>query len=588
MSAFGRADRLTPESAKVARPVTYRRIVSSACAALLVLLSSCDVGKNPDSERSASQPPSNAVCLDAQRAAFPGLVDGWRKLAIAMTAADNGAPPVPLEPWRSALAEARASMAKVGCPDPPRELEPLTAFTADREKDSGQMTVDQARSLGELLSELRKKLQVSPVEFDERLLDLPMTCPEISRQVSATYALRSVATRTGRDIWAVMSVRNKSSRGVYVAVDGHVAASHPVKGSPGRMSWQPTSPGVYAGPLKTSKHPLLRPDGERLHLTSDGRATSLAVTLAVGFSTGRSDCSIPARRTGGAITVAAAGDIACDPDSPFYNEGRGRANRCHHKVTSDLVKKIDPDAVFALGDLQYQAGSLANFEESYHPTWGRFKDITYPVPGNHEYGSPGAEGYFAYFGSRATPQDPDCVVDCRGYYSFDLGAWHVVTLNVNCSELPGDDGCDRRSAQNRWLQKDLKAASRTTACTVVLMHEPRWSNSHWRSPELGALVRTMHQNGVDLLISGDSHSYERFAPQNPASQRDNTRGITQIVVGTGGAHFTELHSPAPNSVVAKTHVFGVLKLTLQDGSYKWTFRADPSTPFNDSGSRACH
>ena len=166
--------------------------------------------------------------------------------------------------------------------------------------------------------------------------------------------------------------------------------------------------GVHAGPLQTSKHPLLRPDGERLHLTSDGRATSLAVTMAVGFSTGRSDCPIPARRTGGAITVAAAGDIACDPDSPFYNKGRGMANRCHHKTTSDLVKKIDPDAVFALGDLQYQAGSLANFEESYNPTWGRFKNITYPVPGNHEYGSPGAEGYFAYFGSRATPLDPDC------------------------------------------------------------------------------------------------------------------------------------------------------------------------------------
>ena len=120
-------------------------------------------------------------------------------------------------------------MAKAGCPDPPRELEPLTAFTADREENGGQITVDQARSLGGLLSELRKKLQVSPVEFDERLLDLPMTCPEISRKVSATYALRSVATRTGRDVWAVVSVRNKSSRGVYVAVDGHLAASHPVK-----------------------------------------------------------------------------------------------------------------------------------------------------------------------------------------------------------------------------------------------------------------------------------------------------------------------------------------------------------------------
>jgi hypothetical protein len=588
MRSTGRDDRVTPESTNVTRPVTYRRFVASVCTALLLLLSSCDVGKNTDTQRSGSQPPSNAVCLAAQRDAFPKLVHGWRELAIAMTAADSDAPPVTLEPWTSVLAEARASMAEAGCPDPPRELESLTAITADLEKSSSQITLDQARNLGGLLSELRKTLQVSPAEFDERLLDVPMTCPEISRQVSATYALRSVATRRGRDLWAVMSVRNKSSRGVYVAVDGQLTASHPVTGGSGRASWQPTSPGVYAGPLRTSQHPLLGPGGERLHLTSDGRATSLAVTLSVGFSTGRSDCPIPARRTGGAITVAAAGDIACDPDSPFYNKGRGRANRCHHKVTSDLVKKIDPDAVFALGDLQYQAGSLANFQASYDPTWGRFKNITYPVPGNHEYGSPGGKGYFAYFGSQATPQDPDCFADCRGYYSFDLGAWHVVALNVICSKLPRDDGCSRRSAQNQWLEKDLKAANKTTACTVVMTHSPRWSNSHWESPELDALISTMHHNGVDLLLSGDSHSYERFAPQNPGSKLDNTRGITQIVVGTGGAHFTELHSPAPNSVVAKTRVFGVLKLTLEDGSYEWTFRADPSTPFKDSGSRACH
>jgi hypothetical protein len=588
MSASGRDNRLTPGSTKVTRPRAYRRIVASSCTALLLLLSGCDVGKNPDSQSSASQPPSNAVCLDAQRAAFPALVEGWRKLAIAITAADNAAPPVALEPWTSALAKARASMAKAGCPDPPRELEPVTAFTADLEKNSGQITQDQARNLGGLMSELRKTLQVSPVEFDERLLDLPLTCPEINRQVSATYALRSVATRTGRDIWAVLSVRNRSSRGVYAGVDGQLEASHPVKKAPSRASWQSTSPGVYAGPFQTSQHALLGPDGKRLHLTSDGRATSLSATVSIGFSAGRIDCPISARRTSGTATVAAAGDIACSPDDRGYNDGRGVRDRCHHKATSDLVEEINPDAVFALGDLQYQAGSFENFQASYDPTWGRFKDITYPVPGNHEYGSPGAEGYFSYFGSRATPLDPDCTANCRGYYSFNLGAWHVVTLNVNCRELPGDDGCDRRSAQNRWLQKDLKWANRTTACTVVLMHEPRWSNSHWRSPELNALVKTMHQNGVDLLISGDSHSYERFAPQNAASQVDNSRGITQIVVGTGGAHHTGLNSPAPNSLVAKERVFGVLQLTLQDGSYKWAFRSDPSTPFKDSGSRACH
>jgi Calcineurin-like phosphoesterase len=565
------------------RPVLFQRILASACAVLLLLLSSCDAGENPESD--SSTPPSNAVCLDAQREAFPGLAQGWRKMAIALTAGDNRASPVILEPWTSALDKARGEMAKAGCPDPPRELQPLTEFTADLNKNPSQITLDQARSLGGLLSDLRKTVQVSPVEFDERLLNLPMTCEEISRQVSATYSTRSVPTRDGRDVWAVISVQNDSSRGVYVGVDGRLATTGPAK----RLAWQPTTPGLNAGPFKTTQHALLGPGGERLHLNSNGRATSLAVNLSVGFSAEKAaDCPIRATRTSGTMTAAAAGDIACDPRDRGYNNGRGIRDRCHQKATSDVIKRIKPDAVFTLGDLQYQSGSLANFEESYDPTWGRFKDITYPVPGNHEYGSPGAEGYFSYFGSRATPLDPDCLADCRGYYSVDLGAWHVVALNVVCSELPRGDGCGPRSAQNRWLQRDLRAANRTSACTVVLMHSPRWSTTHWASPRLDALIKTMHRNGVELVLSGDSHSYERFAPQNPAGQVDQARGITQFVVGTGGGHFTGLGSPGPNSLSQQKNVFGVLELTLQDGSYKWAFRADPSTPFSDSGSQDCH
>jgi hypothetical protein len=562
------------------------RIVASLCAVLLVLLSSCDLGSEPKTN-SSTRPPSNAVCLDAQRDAFPGLVAGWRKVAIEMTAAGSVAS-TGFEPWTTALDKARASLTKAGCPDPPRELEPLTALTDDL-KSSGQMTVEQARSLGGLLSELRKTLQVSPTSFDERLLDLPMTCEEISKEVTATYAARSVRTRSGRDVWAIISVRNKSSRGVYVAVDGQLAASGARKGEPERVSWESTTPGVYAGPLRTSQHPLLAPGGERMHLTSDGRPTSLAVNASVGFSAGQADgCPIRASRTGGSKTVAVAGDIACDPQSHGFNGGRGVPGYCHQKATSDLVKKMKPDAVFALGDLQYQAGSLANFQESYDPTWGRFKNITYPVLGDHEYGSPGAEGYFAYFGSRATPQDPDCTASCRAYYSFNLGAWHVVAVNVNCEKLPSGDGCGQKSPQNRWLERDLKSAKATTACTVVLMHEPRWSNSRKQSPDLNPLVKTMYRNGVDLLLSGDSHAYERFAPQTPASTLDKSRGLTQIVVGTGGAHFTGLHTPRPNKEVSATDIFGVLELTLRDGSYKWNFRADPSTPFKDSGSQDCH
>jgi len=577
------------ESKHVGQPVVLLRIVAGVSAALLLLLSSCDAQQDPDTRASATQAPSDAVCLDAQRAAYPQLVDGWRKLAIAVTANDSGAGPVSLKPWTSALVEVRTELTKAGCPDPPRELAPIIALTADLERGSGQITVDQARSLGRLLSELRNTLHVSPVAFDERLLDLPMTCEEISQQVSATYTPRSVATRTGRDLWAVMSVRNTSSRGVYATVDGRLTASHAVKGSPRSVYWLSTSPGVYAGPFRTSHHPLLAPGGERVHLTSGGRATSLTLTVSVGFSEGQINCPIRAERTDApTITVAAAGDIACGPNSVGYNRGRGVPGRCHQKATSDLVKEIDPDAVFVLGDLQYQVGTLSQLRGYYGRTWGRFKDITYQVLGDHEYGSPGAEGYFAYFGRRATPLDPDCKESCRGYYSVGLGAWHVVSLNVNCEELPDGDGCDRQSAQNRWLQKDLKAANKASACTVVLMHRPRWSSNRYASPELDPLIKTMHQNGVELLLSGDSHTYERFAPQTPAGRLDRTRGITQIVVGTGGAHFTGLGSTEGNSVVGRENVFGVLELSLRDGSYKWAFRADPSTPFTDSGSQACH
>jgi hypothetical protein len=563
------------------------RIVASACAVLLVALASCDARQK--SEGQSNQPPSNAVCLDAQRAEFPGLAHGWRKMALTLTAGNNNAAPEIQQLWTSAFDKARTTVAKAGCPDPPQEFEPLTAFTTDLDKNPSQLNVDQARRLGGLLSDLRRTLQVSPVDFDEGLLELPMTCEEIGSQVSATYAARSVATRKGRDIWAVLSVRNKSSRGVYVTVDGQLATSQPLKGSPRQVYWQPPSPVGYAAAFKTSRHALLRPDGERLHVTSNGKVASLTATVSVGFSAEQINCSIRAssasERT---VTVAAAGDIACDPQSANYNNGRGVYGFCQQKATANLVKKIKPDAVFALGDLQYQAGSLANFEHSYGPSWGRFKNITYPIPGDHEYGSPGAEGYFSYFGSRASPQDPDCTAECRAYYSFDLGAWHVAALNVICKQLPDGDGCGRRSAQNRWLKRDLKAANKTTACTVVLMHEPRWSNSHWQSPELNEFVKTMYRNGVDLILSGDSHSYERFAPQNPASRLDPTQGIMQIVVGTGGAHFTGLNTHRANSEIAKKHVFGVLDLTLKDGGFKWNFRADSSTPFKDSGSRKCH
>lgn len=289
----------------------------------------------------------------------------------------------------------------------------------------------------------------------------------------------------------------------------------------------------------------------------------------------------------GPTVVAAAGDVACSPDDVGFNNGDGVADRCHMKATSELVQKMDPKAVFALGDLQYNNGSLDKFNASYDLSWGTFKNITRPVIGNHEYGTTGGAGYFRYFGDAATPRDPGCRSDCGGFYSFDIGAWHAVVLNSECAELNNGDGCVKGSPQQRWLERDL--ARSNAACTVALVHKPRWGSNVFVAPEIGPLVRTMYAEGVDLMLAGHAHSYERFAPQNPRGELDRRRGIREIVVGTGGAFFTGFKSTIePNSVVHKDKIFGVLKLRLHADSYDWSFVADPATPFTDSGTGACH
>ena len=186
------------------------------CAALLVLVAIFALRNDP--ETSIVQPPSNAVCVAAQRDAFSGLVEGWRTLAGAMTAAESAASLSVLQPWTRALDAARGEVVGAGCPDPPRELVPVAELTVEVGRDS-EVSQAEVHDLGELLSDLADTLQLSALEFDERLLDLPITCGEIAGQVSASYALRSVGTGAGRDVWAVLSIRNRSSRGVYAAVE---------------------------------------------------------------------------------------------------------------------------------------------------------------------------------------------------------------------------------------------------------------------------------------------------------------------------------------------------------------------------------
>lgn len=281
------------------------------------------------------------------------------------------------------------------------------------------------------------------------------------------------------------------------------------------------------------------------------------------------------------VTVMAVGDIACDPTSPDFNGGRGDARFCQEKATSDLVVAAHPDAVLALGDNQYEDATLSGFEQSYDPTWGRFKDITYPVPGNHEYQTPGAAGYFAYFGALARNTT-------GGYYSFNLGAWHFIALNSECTQ-PGVGGCGVGSPQEQWLLSDL--AANRSSCTLAFWHEPRFtSGRNLNHPALQAFWDDLYTYGTAIVLNGHDHIYERFAPQNPQQQAD-ARGIREFIVGGGGNN----HQPSygtiqPNSLVRDNTTYGVMKLTLRSGSYDWQYlpaqHAGNGT-FTNKGSGTC-
>lgn len=282
--------------------------------------------------------------------------------------------------------------------------------------------------------------------------------------------------------------------------------------------------------------------------------------------------------------IALAGDIACDPDDVEFNGGLGTAGHCHMKTTANLNQSMKPAAVLALGDEQYNSGSSSDFLASYDKSWGPFKSLTRPVVGNHEYGTTGAGGYFGYFKTAATGGS-SCLSNCGGYYSFNLGSWHIVAINTECSRISGGAGCAVGSPQEVWLKNDL--AAHKNLCTLVYGHRPRWSSNSFASADIAPLITDMAAAGVDVYAAGHSHSYERFAPMSASGTAKST-GMTEIVVGTGGSFYTGFGTTVPNSAVRKANVFGVLKMTLHASSYNWSFVADPSTPFSDSGSRNCY
>jgi hypothetical protein len=240
-------------------------------------------------------------------------------------------------------------------------------------------------------------------------------------------------------------------------------------------------------------------------------------------------------------------------------------------ATATLLDRI-AGTVFTTGDHVYQDGTAEEFRNCYEPTWGRHKARTRPSPGNHDYNVPDAGPYYTYFGDLAGPPG-------RGYYSYDLGAWHVVSLNSNIVAEAG-------SEQERWLREDL--AAHQTRCTLAYWHHPLFSSgrrgnrSHMRD-----IWRVLYEFGVDVVVNGHDHIYERFAPQTPDGETDAERGIREFIVGTGGSHLYHFEKIRPNSEVRDNSTYGVLKLTLHATSYDWEFIPVPGGTFRDAGSAAC-
>ena len=246
------------------------------------------------------------------------------------------------------------------------------------------------------------------------------------------------------------------------------------------------------------------------------------------------------------------------------------------EATAKLLEKI-PGTVVAIGDLAYPDGTRENFD-CYEKTWGRVKSRTRPAPGNHEFHSAGASFYFQYFGSAAgDPKD--------GFYSYDLGTWHVIVLNSECAEI---GGCEAGSREEKWLRADL--AAHPVACTLAYFHKPLFSSggAHGDDLALKPFWQALYDANADVILNGHDHDYERFAPQTPDGFEDRGRGIREFVVGTGGKNHRPFGEAHRNSEVRDATSFGVLKLKLKTNGYNWEFVPEAGKTFTDSGNGFCH
>jgi hypothetical protein len=298
------------------------------------------------------------------------------------------------------------------------------------------------------------------------------------------------------------------------------------------------------------------------------RFPALAIALVSVLFLGQCGGSAPSGPSGpgggqippptGPVTILAAGDIGeC---------GFGA------QQTGALLDTL-PGTILALGDLAYFQGSTVNFRDCYNPAWGRHIDRTRPVPGNHEYETPGASSYFDYFGDLAGPRG-------LGYYAFTEGSWRIIALNSGA----GGGSVSGGSPQVQWLRAELE--NNRFACTLAYFHHPLFSSGqNGNQLESRDLWRTLSDAGVDVVLNGHDHVYERFAPQD-IDGRPLATGMREFIAGTGGAHLYAFGPTKPNSEV-RASVYGVLAMTLSSGTYQWEFKSVGNS-FRDSGTDACH
>ncbi|MEO5590281.1 MAG: Ig-like domain-containing protein [Gemmatimonadaceae bacterium] len=309
--------------------------------------------------------------------------------------------------------------------------------------------------------------------------------------------------------------------------------------------------------------------------TSNASVATVSQTgLVSGVAAGTATVSASAGGKTGSATVTVTGA----PPPPPVGEillAAGDISDCSNNNDEATATLLDGLAgtVAVLGDNAYENGSAADYADCYDPTWGRHKARTKPSIGNHEYQTANATGYYGYFGSAAG--DP-----AKGYYSYDLGDWHVVVLNSNIAR-------DAASSQIAWLRSDLAASAKS--CTLAYWHHPRFSSGeHGNDASQQPFWDALYEFNAEVILNGHDHNYERFAPQTPTGVADASRGLREFVVGTGGRALRTLATTRANSQVFDVTSFGVIKLTLSAGSYTWQFIPIAGQSFTDSGSGTCH